>query len=107
VQCYSPATGQSLGLVNPVTPDGIDRIIAKAAKAQQTWAKTSFAERRQVLQSLLKYVSYTSERWTRCIDFKQVLVQQPRHNCASSVPRQWQDPSRRYLRRDLGYYREA
>lgn len=60
VQCYSPATGQLLGLVNPVTSDGIDRIIAKASKAQQTWAKSSFAERRQVLKSLLKYVSIVS-----------------------------------------------
>lgn len=56
VQCYCPATGQSLGLVNPVTPDGIDRIVAKATKAQKTWAKSTFAERRQVLKSLLKYV---------------------------------------------------
>jgi hypothetical protein len=58
IQCYSPATGQSLGLINPVTPDGIDRIIAKATKAQQTWAKTTFAERRQVLKSVLTYVTY-------------------------------------------------
>ena len=65
MQCYSPATGQLLGLVNPVTPDGIDRIIAKATKAQQTWAKTSFAERRQVLQSLLKYAFYPSKGYQR------------------------------------------
>lgn len=56
VQCYSPATGRLLGLVNPVTADEIDRIVAKATKAQQAWAKSSFAERRQVLKSLLKYV---------------------------------------------------
>jgi acyl-CoA reductase-like NAD-dependent aldehyde dehydrogenase len=57
VQCYSPATGQSLGLVNTVTPDGVDRVVEKATKAQQTWAKSSFAERRQVLKTLLKCVS--------------------------------------------------
>jgi acyl-CoA reductase-like NAD-dependent aldehyde dehydrogenase len=43
-----------LGIVNPVTADGIDRIVAKASKAQEEWAKSSFAERRQVLKSLLK-----------------------------------------------------
>ena len=72
MQCYSPATGQSLGLVNPVTPDGIDRIVAKAAKAQQTWAKSSFAERRQVLKSLLKYVCSHQEVhtiYTNPLDF--------------------------------------
>ncbi|KAI9722522.1 MAG: Meiotic Sister-Chromatid recombination aldehyde dehydrogenase [Chrysothrix sp. TS-e1954] len=56
IQCYAPATGQSLGRVNPATPDGIDRAIAKAAAAQVEWAKTSFAQRRRVLRTLLKYI---------------------------------------------------
>ncbi|GAB7344891.1 hypothetical protein MBLNU457_3328t1 [Dothideomycetes sp. NU457] len=56
VQCYCPATGQSLGLLNPITPDGIDRVVAKAQAAQNEWAKSSFAERRRVLKTLLKYI---------------------------------------------------
>jgi len=54
VQCYCPASGQLLGIVNPVTADGIDRIISKAKDAQIAWAETSFAERRTVLRALLK-----------------------------------------------------
>ncbi|KAI3327032.1 ALDH-like protein [Xylariaceae sp. AK1471] len=56
IQCYAPATGQFLGFVNPSTPAGLDRAIAQAATAQEKWAKTSFAERRSVLRSLLQHV---------------------------------------------------
>ena len=51
-----PATGQFLGLVNPTTPDGIDRTISKAAAAQRQWAKSTFVQRRRVLKTLLKFV---------------------------------------------------
>ncbi|KAI5239004.1 ALDH-like protein [Aureobasidium subglaciale] len=56
VQCYCPATGQLLGVINPSTPDGIDRAIARAHEAQRTWALTTFSQRRRVLKTLLKYV---------------------------------------------------
>ncbi|KAI1405213.1 ALDH-like protein [Hypoxylon fuscum] len=56
IQCYNPATGQFLGFVNPSTPAGIDRAIAQAAAAQEKWAKTTFAERRAVLRTMLQYV---------------------------------------------------
>ncbi|KAI9697432.1 MAG: Meiotic Sister-Chromatid recombination aldehyde dehydrogenase [Candelina mexicana] len=56
VQCYCPASGQLLGIVNPATPDGIDRAIAKAKEAQIDWAGTSFAQRRRVLRTLLKFI---------------------------------------------------
>ncbi|KAH0377308.1 Aldedh-domain-containing protein, partial [Aureobasidium melanogenum] len=56
VQCYCPATGQLLGVINPSTPDGIDRAIARAQDAQRTWALTTFSQRRKVLRTLLKYV---------------------------------------------------
>ena len=36
--------------------DVVDRAIAKAREAQLDWAKTSFVERRKVLQSMLKSV---------------------------------------------------
>jgi len=41
--------------VNPATPDGINRAIARAGEAQVQWAKTSFRQRRRVLRTLLKY----------------------------------------------------
>lgn len=61
IQCYMPATGQFLGFVNPSTPAGIDRAIEQAAAAQQKWAKTTFAGRRAVLRSMLKYVLENQE----------------------------------------------
>ncbi|KAK5128708.1 hypothetical protein LTR85_000041 [Meristemomyces frigidus] len=70
IQCYDPATGQLLGLVNPVTPDGIDRAIAKAGEAQVQWAKSTFAQRRRVLKTLLKFVLENQDDIVRaaCID---------------------------------------
>ncbi|GAO14525.1 hypothetical protein UVI_02032360 [Ustilaginoidea virens] len=56
IRCYAPATGQFLGLVNPSTPDGIDRSVAAAAAAQKAWAATTFPQRRAVLRSLLRHV---------------------------------------------------
>lgn len=41
--------------MNPSTPEGIDRAIAKAKEAQIEWAKTTFKQRRKVLKTLLKY----------------------------------------------------
>ena len=54
VQCYCPATGRILGQVNPSTADGIDRAIARAKEAQVEWAKTTFAQRRKVLRTMLR-----------------------------------------------------
>ncbi|GAP87239.1 putative aldehyde dehydrogenase [Rosellinia necatrix] len=62
IQCYAPATGQFLGFVNPSTPAGLDRAIAQAAAAQVRWAKTSFAERRRVLRSMLQHVLDNQEQ---------------------------------------------
>lgn len=55
IQCYCPANGKLLGRINPVTPEGIDRAIEKAKQAQLDYASSSFATRRKVLKSLLKY----------------------------------------------------
>ncbi|TID19401.1 Aldedh-domain-containing protein [Venturia nashicola] len=70
IQCYAPATGQLLGLVNPATPDGIDRAIRRAQEAQKSWATTNFSERRRVLQTLLKFVLENQEPIARaaCLD---------------------------------------
>lgn len=65
IQCYAPATGQLLGLINPVTNDGVDRAVAKAAAAQAQWKETTFAQRRQVLQTLLKHMLDNQEEIVR------------------------------------------
>ncbi|KAF2017347.1 Aldedh-domain-containing protein [Aaosphaeria arxii CBS 175.79] len=76
VQCYCPATGESLGRVNPSTTDGIDRAIAKAKEAQVQWAKTTFAERRKVLKTMLKFVLENQETIARvaCLDSGKTMV---------------------------------
>lgn len=65
IQCYAPATGEYLGIVNPTTPDGIDRAIEKAQTAQEKWAGTTFAQRRRVLRSILAYVLEHQEEISR------------------------------------------
>lgn len=65
IQCYAPATGQFLGLVNPSTPAGIDRAIAQAKAAQEKWAQTTFAERRRVLRTMLQHILDNQEQICR------------------------------------------
>ena len=65
VQCYAPATGQSLGLVNPSSPASIDRAIAASTAAQEKWRNTTFAQRKAVLRSLLRYVLDNAETISR------------------------------------------
>ncbi|KAF1997864.1 aldehyde dehydrogenase [Amniculicola lignicola CBS 123094] len=76
IQCYAPATGEILGRVNPSTVDGIDRAIAKAKDAQVEWAKTSFAQRRKVLKTMLKFVLENQEAIARvaCLDSGKTMV---------------------------------
>ena len=76
VQCYAPATGQFLGLVNPSTPNAIDRAVEQAQAAQTKWATTSFRERRAVLRSMLQYVLDNQEEICRvaCLDSGKTMV---------------------------------
>ncbi|KAL1840604.1 hypothetical protein VTJ49DRAFT_291 [Mycothermus thermophilus] len=76
IQCYAPATGQYLGVVNPATPDSIDRVIELARAAQVKWAKTSFRQRRAVLRTLLQFVLDNQEDICRvaCIDSGKTMV---------------------------------
>ncbi|KAH9874912.1 hypothetical protein J1614_004400 [Plenodomus biglobosus] len=76
IQCYAPATGQALGRINPSTAAGIDRAIAKAEEAQQTWAQTSFVQRRRVLKTMLKFILENQEVIARvaCLDSGKTMV---------------------------------
>ncbi|KAF2740950.1 aldehyde dehydrogenase-like protein [Polyplosphaeria fusca] len=76
IQCYCPATGSSLGRVNPSTRDGIDRAIAKAKEAQRQWIKTSYAQRRKVLKTMLKFVleNQTAIARVACYDSGKTMV---------------------------------
>jgi acyl-CoA reductase-like NAD-dependent aldehyde dehydrogenase len=70
IQCYNPATGERLGLINPVTQNGIDRAIAQATEAQKGWGGSSFSQRRRVLKTLLKFILDNQEAIARaaCLD---------------------------------------
>ncbi|GFF75138.1 putative aldehyde dehydrogenase-like protein C21C3 [Aspergillus lentulus] len=57
IMSYCPADGRVLGNgIKPNTADDVNRAIQAAKTAQVEWAKTSFADRRKVLRTLLKYV---------------------------------------------------
>ncbi|KAK4130105.1 ALDH-like protein [Trichocladium antarcticum] len=76
LQCYAPATGQFLGLVNPSTPNAIDRAVEQAQAAQTKWAATTFRERRAVLRSMLQHVLDNQEEICRvaCLDSGKTMV---------------------------------
>jgi acyl-CoA reductase-like NAD-dependent aldehyde dehydrogenase len=62
---YCPADGRVLGNgIKPATVEDVNDAVQAAKAAQREWAKTSFAERRKVLRTLLKY---DSPRCTYCI----------------------------------------
>ncbi|KAH2256240.1 hypothetical protein KXW14_005738 [Aspergillus fumigatus] len=57
IMSYCPADGRVLGTgIKPNTADDVNRAIQAAKTAQVEWAKASFADRRKVLRTLLKYV---------------------------------------------------
>lgn len=59
--CYDPATGYHLGNIPSPTIEQVREAYAKAQNAQKKWAKTSFEERRAVLNSLLDFVLENQE----------------------------------------------
>ncbi|KAL6188477.1 hypothetical protein ACLB2K_039869 [Fragaria x ananassa] len=56
VQCYEPATMKYLGYYPALTTDEVKERVSLARKAQKTWAKSSFKQRRLFLRILLKYI---------------------------------------------------
>ena len=56
IQCYDPSTRQRIGEVKAMTAEDIHEMCVKAKKAQEKWAKTTFAERRMVLRTIQKYI---------------------------------------------------
>lgn len=54
---YCPADGRILGNgIKPASVEDVNQAVRAAKAAQREWAKTTFAERRKVLRTLLKYV---------------------------------------------------
>ena len=61
IQCYDPSTKQRIGEVKAMTAEDVHELCVKAKKAQEKWAKTTFAERRMVLRTIQKYVCHHAE----------------------------------------------
>lgn len=56
---YCPADGRVLGNgIKPATVEDVNQVVRVAKAAQPEWAKTTFAERRKVLRTLLQYVNW-------------------------------------------------
>lgn len=56
VQCYCPATGQSLGLLTATTKAQMDQQIAQARAAQSKWARSLYSLRRKLLRTLSNFI---------------------------------------------------
>ncbi|KAF2753355.1 Aldedh-domain-containing protein [Pseudovirgaria hyperparasitica] len=56
IQCYCPANGRLLGRIEPDTRADIDRAVERAEAAQREWRTTTFAQRRRVLRSMLRFL---------------------------------------------------
>ena len=54
--CVDPATGERIGHAPVMRRAEVVRVVERARAAQQAWAATSFAERRAVLEDILKHV---------------------------------------------------
>lgn len=56
IRCLCPATGQFLGTVEADDFGAIDGAVEAARGAQGRWSRTTFADRKRVLQTILRYV---------------------------------------------------
>lgn len=56
IQCYCPATGQSLGTVPVTTRDDVDAQLAASKRAQMVWKALPFTVRRRLLRTLHQYI---------------------------------------------------
>ena len=56
IQCFDPATLQPIGQVRAMTKSEVETCCAKARKAQHSWSRTTYAQRRLVLRTIQKYI---------------------------------------------------
>ncbi|KAI8924417.1 Aldehyde/histidinol dehydrogenase [Entophlyctis helioformis] len=61
ILCFDPATGFFLGKQPIVQPAQVPAIVARARKAQQSFAQSTFEERRALLRSLLDWIVKNQE----------------------------------------------
>ncbi|ORX43171.1 Aldedh-domain-containing protein [Hesseltinella vesiculosa] len=74
--CYDPATGYLLDKIPAATASDVNEALERTREAQKAWAKTSFEQRRAVLNSLLTFVLENQENICRvgCRDTGKTMV---------------------------------
>lgn len=65
ITCYDPATAYHITDIKADTKDSINDKVEKARLAQLDWKKTSWSQRRKVLNSLKKWVTNNTEQIAR------------------------------------------
>ncbi|KAF9432533.1 Meiotic Sister-Chromatid recombination aldehyde dehydrogenase [Entomortierella beljakovae] len=63
--CYDPSTGRHLATIRAHTKSDVDQALVKARNAQAKWKKTTFEERKIVLQSMLDFILRNQENICR------------------------------------------
>ncbi len=76
IPCHDPATQERLGEVEVMDEVAVRFAVERARAAQAGWAKTSFAERRAVMQSLLDHIVEHQEElcWVAVRDSGKTMV---------------------------------
>lgn len=67
IRCVAPSTGELLSVIRAYTADEVKAACNRARVAQKDWAKTSWDERRAVLQDILDWMVQNQEqiiRWS-------------------------------------------
>ncbi|KAJ1456727.1 putative aldehyde dehydrogenase [Pelagophyceae sp. CCMP2097] len=65
VPCWDPATLDSLGTVPATKPQGVVDAVGRARTAQAKWASSTFAQRRQLMNIMLRYIVENQESIAR------------------------------------------
>jgi hypothetical protein len=55
ITCYDPSTGYRLAVLPSPTPQDMHDLVTRAEAASKSWRNSTFAQRRQVLRSLLAF----------------------------------------------------
>jgi len=61
IPCWDPATMDFLGQLPVHSPDTVRDMVGKARRAQRAWCETSFAQRRQLLRVIQRFILENSE----------------------------------------------
>jgi len=76
VQLFDPATYDNLGEVPVTTKAQVEEKVQKAREAQKEWRKSSFAHRRLLMRTMLRYITENQENCARvaCRDSGKTLL---------------------------------